>query len=266
MYTFTMYDSFRDGICCALGKGWYSLNWRGQKIVDGDGQFGSRISHSFGESADVLGGCADDPRWLFRGDHTTCDWVAASPSGRCNTVGVIGKTKKNARLACPVACNLCSTCNDDPRWKYQRTKTCKWVAGSPSTRCNRGGMIGKTRTNSFSACPVACNQCSTCADDPRWKYQGDKTKTCDWVADSPFDRCSRVGKIGKTRTNSFSACPAACNQCSTCADDPRWLFRADHTTCDWVAENPSARCSRVGKIGKNKKNTRLACPVACNSC
>jgi hypothetical protein len=206
---------------------------------------------------------------VFQGDKTqTCDWVAKRPGRRCNRVGRIGKTKSHARTACPLTCNRCRSCQDDTKWMFQgdKNKSCEWVADSPFARCNRRGMIGTTQANSFNSCPIACNLCSTCTDDPRWFFGGDKDKTCDWVADSPFGRCNKPGKIGKNNMNSFLACPAACNQCSACADDPRFVVRGAHTTCDWVAEKPSKRCDRFGSIGKTERRARSACPVACNSC
>lgn len=45
-YTFTIFDSYGDGICCSYGSGSYSLTLGGQSIFSG-GSFASQQSHSF---------------------------------------------------------------------------------------------------------------------------------------------------------------------------------------------------------------------------
>ncbi|WP_301003871.1 endonuclease [Arsukibacterium sp.] len=45
-YTFTIFDSYGDGICCGYGSGSYSLTLAGASVFSG-GSFGSSQSHSF---------------------------------------------------------------------------------------------------------------------------------------------------------------------------------------------------------------------------
>ena len=45
-YTFTIYDSYGDGICCSYGSGEYSLTASGTTLASG-GQFSATESHSF---------------------------------------------------------------------------------------------------------------------------------------------------------------------------------------------------------------------------
>lgn len=45
-YTFTIYDSYGDGICCSYGNGSYALNANGSQIASG-GSFTYQQSHSF---------------------------------------------------------------------------------------------------------------------------------------------------------------------------------------------------------------------------
>jgi len=45
-YTWTLNDSYGDGICCAYGSGSYELKLNGETIADG-GEFGSSVSHTF---------------------------------------------------------------------------------------------------------------------------------------------------------------------------------------------------------------------------
>ena len=46
--TFTIYDSWGDGICCAYGEGSYDISFAGNYIKEGGGQFASSESHTFG--------------------------------------------------------------------------------------------------------------------------------------------------------------------------------------------------------------------------
>ena len=47
-YVFTIYDSNNNGICCNYGNGYYYIkDENNDRIVDGDGEFGSMASHSF---------------------------------------------------------------------------------------------------------------------------------------------------------------------------------------------------------------------------
>lgn len=53
-YTFTIWDSSGDGICCEKGQGWYQLWFDGEVVHDSAGNFGSAEVVSFGETA-ILG-------------------------------------------------------------------------------------------------------------------------------------------------------------------------------------------------------------------
>lgn len=59
-YTFTIFDSYGDGICCSYGNGSYSLTLGGQPVFSG-GAFASQQSHSFtlGSSGGDDGGGVD---------------------------------------------------------------------------------------------------------------------------------------------------------------------------------------------------------------
>jgi hypothetical protein len=45
-YTWTLKDSYGDGICCAYGSGSFELKLNGDTMLDGD-EFGSSVSHTF---------------------------------------------------------------------------------------------------------------------------------------------------------------------------------------------------------------------------
>jgi len=66
-YTWTLNDSYGDGICCSYGSGNYELKLNGERIANGDGQFGSSASHTF-----TVGGSTSDGYFLVCGSKTKC--------------------------------------------------------------------------------------------------------------------------------------------------------------------------------------------------
>lgn len=46
-YTFTIYDSFGDGICCLFGEGSYSLTLPNDMVISGTGEFNTQATTSF---------------------------------------------------------------------------------------------------------------------------------------------------------------------------------------------------------------------------
>ena len=87
-YTFTINDSFGDGICCAYGTGAYTLTSNGNVLASG-GEFAATVSETIclGEGF----GCTDP---------TACNYDpnAITDDGSCDTVSCAGCTD-------PAACN-----------------------------------------------------------------------------------------------------------------------------------------------------------------
>jgi len=69
-YTFTITDTFGDGICCSYGSGSYTVSV-GEETKTG-GQFGSSETQTFGP---------EDSNGVYEGKG--CNWVAQNPSARC---------------------------------------------------------------------------------------------------------------------------------------------------------------------------------------
>ena len=57
-FTFTMFDSFGDGICCAYGQGSYSVSDQNGTVIAEGGEYGSSESTSF--CLPAVPGCTDD--------------------------------------------------------------------------------------------------------------------------------------------------------------------------------------------------------------
>lgn len=174
----------------------------------------------------------DSDTWFLEGDPTQgCAWVAERKN-RCKD---IGNDTTYAYEACPYACRVCDfagdlTCYDLFFWEsrkdnFDRTYDngeCGW-AGTTRSRCARLGLDG---TYAWDKCRYNCMTCSdsffNCSDDDQW-YSGTFASDCDWVADSPTDRCITNGSTG---TLAYESCPVACGLC-TPDTDRRRLRRLD---------------------------------------
>jgi len=75
-YTFTMYDSFGDGICCSYGNGSYSVTDGNGLVLASGGDYGSSESTSF--CLPAVPGCTDDLACNYdegaNFDDGTCDY------------------------------------------------------------------------------------------------------------------------------------------------------------------------------------------------
>ena len=132
---------------------------------------------------------------------------------------------------------------------------------------------------------------SSCTNNESWTGKFNATHTCDYVAESPTQRCGWENSGG---VKADVACPAACDtSCittttpvtspvsiptistlspvsfpvsmptSTCINDESWTgkFNASHT-CDYVAESPTQRCGWENSGGVKAD---VACPAACDT-
>eukprot|EP00814_Leptocylindrus_danicus_P003874 CAMPEP_0116042298 /NCGR_PEP_ID=MMETSP0321-20121206/25599_1 /TAXON_ID=163516 /ORGANISM="Leptocylindrus danicus var. danicus, Strain B650" /LENGTH=480 /DNA_ID=CAMNT_0003522733 /DNA_START=34 /DNA_END=1476 /DNA_ORIENTATION=- len=128
-----------------------------------------------GGGGDDNSACEDDPEWhgKFNADHT-CDYVAESPSSRCNWENTDGV---KASKACKVACDECDTGGRDP-----------------------------VTTSSPTASPI---ENLYCEDDPLWHGKMNAEHDCDFVALDPLVRCNWVSSDG---FKAMDACEKACGE------------------------------------------------------
>ena len=152
-----------------------------------------------------------------------------------------------AILCAAVAADDLFACEDSPTWyhKNKESKTCSWVAKSPTNRCKKWAK-SKTGVKSKEACPATCNACPSACDD--W---------CEDV-DSPWsEKCE------------WSTC-SACEDCGAvpppCADSTSWHHKsAKRKTCAWVAQRTPNRCKNWSQ-DEAGVTASVACPVACDTC
>jgi hypothetical protein len=168
-FTFTLFDSYKDGICCTYGWGAYSIFLDGEQIFQG-GEFKSAsVSHTFRtkqqDKSNSNASCQDDPLFRYRGKK--CNWVEKDAENRCK-MDWKGKPIKNS---CPMACGMCNNtngvinpkrtnnifCRDDANYRYRGRKSCDWVAEKADQRCGRkwrGKLVSEQ-------CKSSCNSCGS---------------------------------------------------------------------------------------------------------
>ena len=84
-YTFTIFDSFGDGICCAVGEGSYSVTVDGEVVINCSGEcasFGSQKSDTF-----IVGTC-EDQSLVTCSDGSCTDTIVNCPVS-CEDQGLV---------------------------------------------------------------------------------------------------------------------------------------------------------------------------------
>ena len=166
-FTFTLFDSYKDGICCSAGWGAYSIFMDGEQIFHGGEFKSSSVSHTFRtkkqDKTNSNTSCQDDPLFRYRGKK--CNWVGKNAEDRCEKDWK-GKAIKES---CPMTCGMCNTsngvatqkvtnnifCRDNPN--YWGKRSCEWVAKNPDQRCGKtfqGKLVSEQ-------CKFTCNSCGT---------------------------------------------------------------------------------------------------------
>ena len=102
-YTFTIYDSYGDGICCAYGEGSYTLENDGEEITSG-GEYGSEEAFTFCiDTEDIVMGCTDPTAHNYNPEATQDD-------GSCETCSDGILNGDETEIDCGGM--LCEPCND----------------------------------------------------------------------------------------------------------------------------------------------------------
>jgi len=102
-YTFTITDTFGDGICCSYGDGYYTVTYAGVEVVQG-GDFSYSEETSFGCPVESVT-CVDSPLNADAGGgNLGCDFVASS----------LEYCAFGGNSHCPLSCGTCDTyeCED----------------------------------------------------------------------------------------------------------------------------------------------------------
>lgn len=137
-YTFTINDSFGDGICCAYGNGSYSLTDGTGAVIASGGSFGSSESTSF-----CTGGptptCNDG---IQNGDETgvDCGGTNCPACPTCND-GIQNGSETGVDCGGP-DCAACPTCNDGIQNGNETGIDCGGPDCAPCATCNDGIQNG----------------------------------------------------------------------------------------------------------------------------
>jgi len=147
-YTFTIFDSFGDGICCEYGQGSYSVYYNRDEVISG-GNFISEESAEFGCIAETE--CVDSPlNFAIQGGNNGCSDLANNPERFCEN------SQLKAKSHCP---NTCSTC---VQYKCEDSRA-KFRYGRSNYRCNQipEDMIETVceQDEAKKTCRKTCNYC-----------------------------------------------------------------------------------------------------------
>jgi hypothetical protein len=100
--TFTITDSYGDGICCGYGQGSYKIYWSGALVASGGEYLGS-ISHTFGQCVNYAG-------WKDK-DGDGCSWYETNESPGCPDYGDYGASYGG--IVANEACCHCHSPSED---------------------------------------------------------------------------------------------------------------------------------------------------------
>lgn len=188
--------------------------------------------------------CTDDQTFEANGDtKKKCQWIAKKPTRRC-------LLDRGAELGCPATCNpRCIGCADDPDYTRYNGKRCKWVVAKKANKRCKDEEV-------FNACSVTCNPiCKTrCSNNPDYRNEGKKKRTCEWVRKNAEERCTR------NDNEAFFGCPKTCNSKCECVDDLSYRYKnkEKYDCACWAGENPGKRCPKGDNAVFN------ACPKTCD--
>ncbi len=107
-YTFTIYDSYGDGICCDYGEGSYTLENGGEEITSG-GEYGNEETFTFCiDTEGVVMGCTDPTAHNYNPEANQDD-------GSCETCSDGILNGDEIEIDCGgMLCEPCNDCLSDP--------------------------------------------------------------------------------------------------------------------------------------------------------
>jgi len=153
-YTFTINDSYGDGICCAYGPGYYNITQGTNTLISG-GQFGATETKSFCATGSSSPTCNDG---IQNGNETGTDCGGSCPA--CPTCNDGIRNGSETSVDCGGSCPACPTCNDGIRNGSETSVDCGGSCPACPT-CNDGIRNG---SETGVDCGGSCPACPTCND------------------------------------------------------------------------------------------------------
>jgi len=157
-YTFTIFDSYGDGICCNYGQGFYHVK-KGTTILAEGGQFGSSQIHNFCVTNNSEPSCTDG---IQNGQETgiDCGGPTCPACPTCND-GIQNGQETGVDCGGPT-CPACPTCTDGIQNGQETGVDCGGPTCQACPTCNDGIQNGQ-ETGVDCGGPT-CPACPTCND------------------------------------------------------------------------------------------------------
>eukprot|EP00581_Thalassiosira_minuscula_P016484 CAMPEP_0183718422 /NCGR_PEP_ID=MMETSP0737-20130205/11683_1 /TAXON_ID=385413 /ORGANISM="Thalassiosira miniscula, Strain CCMP1093" /LENGTH=937 /DNA_ID=CAMNT_0025947977 /DNA_START=95 /DNA_END=2908 /DNA_ORIENTATION=+ len=180
-YTFTINDTFGDGICCSYGSGSYTITYDGAQVASG-GEFGSTESKIFGSCGPTPTPPPTTPNPTKVPTHPPSNSPSKSPTSEPTNNPVVGPTPApwNATPS-PSPTDATPSPSPTPPPNTSGTITASYDASLRAPKCSAVGssctsgaslLIG---TQSDSTEPNGPNSLDTCTDGPYGRYQSDES-------------------------------------------------------------------------------------------
>ncbi|MBK6362661.1 MAG: T9SS type A sorting domain-containing protein [Saprospiraceae bacterium] len=157
-YTFTIFDSYGDGICCTYGQGYYNVK-KGDVVLGSGGQFTSSHVQTFCVSTNPTPTCTDG---VQNGQETgiDCGGPTCPPCASC-TDGIQNGQETGVDCGGPI-CPACATCSDGIQNGQETGVDCGGPTCPPCASCTDGIRNGQ-ETGVDCGGPI-CPACATCSD------------------------------------------------------------------------------------------------------
>jgi hypothetical protein len=169
-YTFTIFDSFGDGICCAFGQGSYTITVDGQEVASG-GDFESQEEVMINENVCSVVECAEDESEVVVTINTDdfgseTSWELTDPNGQVIGSAQMGDLASNTTYTT----TTCVPCSDEEYTftifdSFDDGICCAFGQGSYTVTVDgqevaSGGEFDELETTSFSV--AGCEPVEEC--------------------------------------------------------------------------------------------------------
>lgn len=156
-YTFNIFDTYGDGICCSYGQGYYNVVVNGTTVATG-GQFTFSDTKSFCLNTNNTPTCTDG---IKNGNETGIDCGGSCPACPTCTDGI--KNGNETGVDCGGSCPVCPTCTDGVKNGNETGIDCGGSCPACPT-CTDGIKNGnETGVDCGGTCPP-CNNPPSCTD------------------------------------------------------------------------------------------------------
>jgi len=248
-YTFTMSDSYGDGLCCSYGTGSYTVSDESDNILASGASFGGSESTDFCVTS--VGGpeptCEDGEQ---NGDETGVDCGGADcPACATCDDGIQNGTETG--VDCGGSCTACATCDDGIQNGTETGVDCGGSCAACAT-CDDGIQNG---TETGVDCGGSCTACVTCDDGIQ---NGTETGV---DCGGSCAACATCDDGIQNGTETGVDCGGSCAACVTCDDG---IQNGTETGVD--CGGSCTACATCDDGIQNGTETGVDCGGSCTAC